>query len=464
MTTIKITLEDLFDLPTAELINPDGYKAVTSVSTDTRNIKKASMFVALKGKNFDGHNFINDAVKKGASAVVVNKSALKKIGDINVPVIAVKDTTIALGNIAKIWRNKYEGVVIGITGSNGKTTTKEILYTLLGKKYKVQKTVSNNNNNIGVPLTILSATNKYDALVLELGTNHFGEIPYTADIAEPDFALITNVGDSHLEFLKNKEGVYKEKSAIFTAAAKRGGKIFVNADDKIISKKTNKIPGKITYGFGANAAVQGKIKGQTAEGKTVLSVSKGKTKFEVTLPLYGENNAANYLAAVAIALELGVSVSSIKEATEKLKAVSKRLDVKVYKNTMLIDDTYNANPLSMKVGVGLMGGITKYSRKIVMFGDMFELGSDAVKLHEAIAPAIKKNKISEVYTIGKLMKKLDDKLSLQKVTHKHFANRGKLAAFIEKELDTKDAVILVKGSRGMKMEEFVQLIEKRVKK
>jgi UDP-N-acetylmuramoyl-tripeptide--D-alanyl-D-alanine ligase len=460
---MKITLEEIFNLPTAEIINPDNFKPVSSVSTDTRSIKKNSLFVALKGKNFDGHNYISDAVAKGASAVVVNKSSVSKLADVKVPVIAVKNTTTALGDLAKIWRSKFTGVVIGITGSNGKTTTKEILATLLSAKYKVQKTVANNNNNIGVPLTIFSAGVKHNALVLEMGTNHFGEIPYSANIAEPDYSLITNIGNSHLEFFKTKDGIYKEKSALFEATIKKGGKIFVDLDDKIIAKNTKKISDRITYGFNSAAQTIGKIKGKTDDGKTILEVSAKGKKFEVILPLYGKENAANYLAAASLALELGVNKNDIQNATAKLKAVAKRLDVKKYKTAMLIDDTYNANPLSMKSALDLLGDITKYERKIVILGDMFELGENAAELHAALLTSIKKNKITEVYTIGKLMQSLNEKLLKTKIINKHFTTRKNLISFIGKQ-DLKNSVILVKGSRGMKMEEFVQEAERQLVK
>ncbi len=460
MKNIKITLEDVFALPTAEIINPDNFKPVSHVSTDTRSIKKNSLFVALKGKNFDGHNFIVNAVKNGASAVVVNKAMVAKLKDINVPVISVKNTTAALGNIAAIWRKKFEGKVIALTGSNGKTSTKEILSVLLSAKFKVQKTAANNNNHIGVPLTILSADNKYNVLVLELGTNHFGEIPYTAPIAKPDYAVITNIGESHLEFFKNTEGVYNEKAPVYEAALSNNGKIFINTDDKIISKNTKKLTSKITYGFNNSADVKAVIKGKNDEGCTVIEITAQKTKFEVVLPLYGLNNAANYLSAVAIALELGLTKTEIVAATAKLKAVSKRLEVSKIKNLMLVDDTYNANPLSMKGAINLLADIKKYENKIAILGDMFELGEKSAELHASLAADIKKNKISAVYTIGKLMKNLDEKLEKTKISHKHFPNRKALGSFIEK-LDLENSVVLVKGSRGMKMEEFVEVIRKR---
>ena len=203
----------------------------------------------IKGERFDGHDFIKMVVKRGAAAILIDKKNLKKIGNVNIPIITVEDTVKALGDVAKIWRSKLKTKIIGITGSAGKTTTKEMLATLLSEKFNVNKTFGNNNNHIGVPLTILSTNEKHDVLVAELGTNHFGEIAYTAAIASPDLALITNIGDSHLEFLKNRKGVFKEKSALLNETINRGGKIFINNDDKILRDFGKTLKKKVTFGL-----------------------------------------------------------------------------------------------------------------------------------------------------------------------------------------------------------------------
>ncbi len=236
---MKITLEDIFGISTAVIYNPDLYKSVTSVSIDTRNIKTNSLFVAIKGKNFDGHNYINEAIKKGAAAIVVSNRKLASLDEINVPIISVKNTIFAYGELANIWRNKFGGKVISITGSNGKTTTKEMVSQILSSRYKVHKTTANNNNQIGVPLTILSTPKNTDFLILEHGTNHFGEIEYTARIAQPDYSLVTNIGSSHLEFLESKEKVLEEKISLFNHT-KENGFVFLNNDDFsfAIQKKT----------------------------------------------------------------------------------------------------------------------------------------------------------------------------------------------------------------------------------
>ena len=270
MGKIKITIEDLFNIPSAVIYNPDVYKPVSLVVIDSRKVKKGCMFFAIKGENFDGHDFIRDVIRRGAKAVVINEKKLKKFDFLEMPVITVADTTKAYGDLARMWRRKLHAKVISITGSNGKTTTKEMIATLLSEKYKVVKTEANNNNHIGVPLTIFSADEKCEALVLEQGTNHFGEIAYSANISEPDFAVITNIGESHVEFLKNREGVYKEKSALLTAAEEHGGKVLLNMDDPVIRKKSKSYKNKIRFGFKGKVDVKGKFLEFTDDGRTKI--------------------------------------------------------------------------------------------------------------------------------------------------------------------------------------------------
>ena len=331
MKKMSLTIEDLFNVPTSEIFNPDNFKPVTSVLIDSRNMVKNSLFIAINGNNFDGHNFLRAAIKNGAAAVVINRSKYKQFSDIDIPVITVKDTTKALGDIAKIWRNKLSVIsglkVIAITGSNGKTSTKEIMAKLLNEKYSVNKTEGNNNNHIGVPLTIFSTKEKHNVLVLELGTNHFGEIEYTSEIAKPDYALITNIGDSHLEFLKNRKGVFKEKSALFRITDEQNGFIFINNDDKILKKKSGEYKNSLTYGFqpherkNLNIDIMGKFCGYTDDVRPVIEINYKNKKIVQSLPLYGKHNASNFLAAVSVGLKLGLSKKEIMAGSQKLKPI-----------------------------------------------------------------------------------------------------------------------------------------------
>lgn len=461
MKQVKITLEDLFDLPTAVIYNPDDYKPVRYVSIDSRTIKKNSLFVAVKGEKFDGHNFVNNAVKKGAAAVIIEKKKLKKFDAVSVPIITVDDTTIAYGNLANIWRHKLNAKVVALTGSNGKTTTKEMIAALLSTKYNVIKTEANNNNHIGVPLTIFNANEKTEVIVLEHGTNHFKEIEYTANISEPDLAFITNIGDSHTEFLRDRKGVFQEKSALLKVTSKCKGIVLINNDDPFIRKAKKDFTTVITYGFKGNVDIKGKISGYTEQGLPGVEIEGKRKKIKVELPVHGEANAKNYLAVVAVALQLGLKKNEIIEGTKNINAVKGRLNAVEAGNTLLIDDSYNSNPDSVKAALDVLTKVKKYKRKIVLLGDMFELGKNENKMHSDLAEHVIKSKIDEVYTLGTRMKNLNDNLPNSKITKKFFDKRSTLKNFLRK-IDIDNAVILVKASRGMKMEEFVDILKARI--
>jgi UDP-N-acetylmuramoyl-tripeptide--D-alanyl-D-alanine ligase len=455
---VHLNIEDIFNLPGSVIFEPDKLKNINYVSIDSRKIKPNTLFIALKGERFDGHNFAKDAIKNGAAAIVINKKRLNQFNDVKVSIVTVKDTKIALGDIARIWRKKINAKIIGITGSSGKTTLKDMLSQLLSEKYCVNKTEANNNNHIGVPLTILNTNEKHQVLVAELGTNHFGEIPYTASILSPDYSLITNIGDSHLEFLKTKSGVWKEKSFLFEETIRNGGKVFLNYDDPIIKAKHSSKRRQISYGFSGRVDVRGKINSYTDDGKPIVGVSFKKKNYEFTLPIYGDQSAKNFIAACAVTLEMGLSIDQIKNAIKMLKAPIGRLDVQQYKNFILIDDTYNANPDSTRTAIELVGRIKTFKRKILMLGDMLELGKSSIKLHQGLKDVIVNASIDEVYTVGSKMKYLYEKFDRTDILAIHFTRREVLKSYI-KHLNFNDSVILVKGSRGLRMEEFVAEIK-----
>lgn len=462
MAKLEINIEDLFNMPGAVIYNPDSYRNTNSVVIDSRVVKKGSLFVAIKGEKFDAHDFIPQAVENGANAVVVNEKKLSKLAEMEIPVITVPDTLKAYAYLANCWRKKLSAKVISITGSNGKTTTKDMIATLLLEKYKVLKTEANNNNHIGVPLTLFSAKLKHEMIVLEHGTNHFGETQFTAEIAEPDFALITNIGDSHLEFLKDRKGVYNEKSALLDETVKSGGKILINSDDVFLKKYKKDYKNRTTFGLKNEADISGKITGITDDGRTKIEIKKSTAKFEVVLPLYGESNAKNYVAAAAVALKAGMTKKEILAGTEKLKPASKRLNVTKFKNTMLIDDTYNSNPDSMKSAVELISKIKAYSKKVFVAGDMFELGDAAKEMHISLAKDVVKSKIDLFLSLGKNMRFLSDEVKISAIECRHFAKREDLLYFIG-SYNFDNSVVLFKGSRGMKMEEFADYLRERVK-
>ncbi len=461
MKKIKLTLNDFFNLPDAEIFNPDKFRDITSVSIDSRKIGKNCLFIAIKGERFDGHDFINEVIKKKVSAVLINKNQFERFKNLDIPFITVKDTTKSLGDIASVWRDKLDAKVIGITGSAGKTTTKEMLASVLSVKFRVNKTVGNNNNHIGVPLTLLSTKAKDQIVVVEHGTNHFGEIKYTANISRPDFSLITNIGHSHLEFLKNRKGVLKEKSALLKVTAKLGGLVFINKDDDLLSTYGRVFKRKITFGFEKQCDYKGKIENIDKLGRATIEISYDRKKFSAKLPIAGEQNAKNFLAAFAIAKELKLSDKQILKGLKKIKSASKRLEVKKFDNTIIINDSYNANPDSMKAALSLLSKMKPSYRKIAVIGDMFELGRQSQKLHKEIGSFINELKLDEVYTVGKLSENIHKSLNGRVPVKKHFSEKTLLIKTLKKS-DLKKSIILIKGSRGMKMEEIYSALEEKL--
>ncbi|MFZ5948462.1 MAG: UDP-N-acetylmuramoyl-tripeptide--D-alanyl-D-alanine ligase [Stygiobacter sp.] len=458
---MKITLEDLFNIPTAIIYNPDGYKPLSRVVIDSRKVVKNSLFVAIKGEKFDGHDFVYEAIKNGAKAILINKRKFKKFNNINLPVIAVDDTILAFGQLANVWRKKINARVIGITGSNGKTTTKEFLSTLLSEKFNVVKTEANNNNHIGVPLTIFYANDQTEILILEQGTNHFGEIEYTSKISEPDFGLITNIGDSHLEFLINREGVYKEKSSLLFYTDKNSGNVFINIDDPILNEHKNDFQNVKTFGFTKDADFKGEVVEITDEGKTKIKIDYIKKSFTTDLPILGESNAKNFLAAFAIAKTLGLTNKDIQKAVKKLSAPHGRLEVIKTKKALIIDDTYNASPISIEAALNVIRTIKTYKNKIAILGDVYELGKQAKKIHKELSKLFYENEEIIVLTIGEMMKYLHKELKKKKIKTIHFNERDELNLYLKYE-EVENSVILIKGSRGMKMEEFLNTLKTRL--
>ncbi len=454
----KFNIADLFNLSGAVIYNPDDYKPTQWVSIDSREMKKGGIFVAVRGNRFDGHKFVADAIKNGAGAVIISERKLQNFDSVNTPILTVPNPIIAYGELANCWRHNLNATVVSITGSNGKTTTKETLAALLSAKYKVVKTKANNNNHIGVPLTILSARPGTEVLVLEHGTNHFGEIEYTAKIAEPDFALITNIGDSHLEYLKNREGVLNEKSALFSECNKNDGTCFINNDDPMLRKIRNKDLKAVTYGFKEKPDYKGFINGHDELGRCYLKISSAKLNFEIKMPLLGESNVQNFLAAFVVARQLKVSKKDLVAGVKNIRETPGRLNQIEFNNAVLIDDTYNSNPASTVVALNVIKRIKRFKKALIVLGDMFELGKDEKKLHRALAAHVKSLKSVEVYLIGGLMKELHKELKRSGVSSEHFNSREALSNRLS-EIDFNQTKVLVKGSRGMRMEEFAEIIK-----
>lgn len=411
------------------------------VGTDTRNIKAGSLFFALKGANFNANEFAAEAIKQGCAYAIIDEE--KYYSD---KCILMSDVLETLEKLANHHRRQFTIPIIGITGTNGKTTTKELTATVLSKKYNTLFTQGNLNNHIGVPLTLLNLTKEHDIAVIEMGANHVGEIDALCRIAEPDFGIITNIGKAHLEGFGGYEGVIKAKSELYKFIKEKGGELFINEDDELLMKLAGGV--YMTYGTSVDADIRGIQNPESFLAKGMIRMTDGE-KVEISSSLAGSYNFYNMLAAACIGFYFEVSLQQIKEAIEAYIPSNNRSQiVKKGSNTIWVD-AYNANPSSMKIAVENFAGLNAPG-KILILGDMFELGADSHKEHQAIADLIDKNTWDGAYLIGK-------DFSGVKSSAKLFTSMEEFMKWFS-EHPFKNATILLKGSRGMQMEKVLMQI------
>jgi UDP-N-acetylmuramoyl-tripeptide--D-alanyl-D-alanine ligase len=421
-------------------------KRIKRISINSHDIQKGDLFIGIKGEKFDGDMFASEALKKGAVAAIVasKQEALKNK-------ILVKTGREALGKIAQYWKAQSKIPLVAITGSNGKTTTKEmvasILSTHLKSKRRLLVSQGNYNNDIGLPLSLLNIKKTQKCAVVEMGMNHKGEISYLSKIARPDVAVITNIAEAHIEFFGSKKGIAKAKSEIFEGL-KKSGIAIINRDDDFYSLMKNAAQTKNIISFGLDK------KADVYVYKTLKDISQihtPKGQIDISLKLQGEHNLKNALAAIASSLALKIPLKTIKKGIEAIKPVQGRLEVKKGLNgSILIDDTYNANPESMRAAIDVLSN--QEGHKILVVGDMGELGKKAAQYHASIGTYINKKKISDVVGTGPLAKHTINKCSGDA---KWFSNKKDLIKYVKSKIK-KDSSVLVKGSRFMKMEEVVK--------
>lgn len=455
---MKISISDLKKISNVELLNIKSLRAINGVSIDSRKINKGDLFFAIKGENFDGHDFIEEVISKGASAVVIEKSYFEKFKEKNFPIILVENTIKALGELANIYRKKFNVKIIGLTGSNGKTTTKEMIAKVLASKYNTLKTEGNLNNNIGVPLNLFRLEKKHQVAVIEMGINHFGEMKELCGIAEPNFGLITNIGNAHLEFLESREKVAEEKGELFRYLKKKNGFAFVNADEKLIKAQAKNLKRKLTFGFNSRADVRGKIQSLSKLAQPTLKIAYKNKNEIINLPTFGIHTAQNALCAVAVGLKFGISLKKIKQELESFQSYDKRMQVIELDFFTIINDSYNANPDSMKMAIQTLSMMNGYPEKIAVLGDMLELGENSEKYHREIAHYLKDNGIKKVFFFGDLTSVSHDEAKKLELETIHFDDKKKLAETILHSVP-KGSLILLKGSRKMKMEELIESLK-----
>lgn len=450
-------VNEIIKATSGKLIQGNLSDEIAGISTDSRNLNAPEAFLALKGNNFDGHDFIDQALKGKVSCLIVEKELALPIPK-EITVIRVKDTTLALGDIARYQRQKFDLPVIAVTGSNGKTTTKEMIAWVLSENSQVLKNEGTKNNAIGLPQTLIRLSAKDRFAVVEIGTNHFGEVDYLTKIACPNIGLITNIALSHLEFLKNLNGILKEKSTLLDNLKKPAFAVLC-ADDKLLKRIiVEKNQEKYVFSYGIDeksdfCASEIRLR----DGKVEFKVNR---KFNFALSTLGYYNIYNALGAISVGRLLGLSYPEISARLSIFKFPKGRLNLIECKGLKFIDDTYNSNPFSFKAALTAMDSVKCKGKKILIMGDMLELGEQKELLHRQIARSIT-NSCDLLVTVGSLAR-----LTAEQARESGFKKQNIFCCDNSKEardlllnkiLPGKSDLILVKGSRSMKMEEVLEI-------
>ena len=418
---------------------------VRGVTTDSRGDVAGKLFVPLIGESFDGHNYIKMALEKGALCALSEKEG--DDSDKNSSIIKVDSTRQALIDLASYTRNNFNGPVVAITGSAGKTTTKDMIASVLSQKYNTLKTLGNFNNDIGLPLTLLSKEAKHEAMVLEMGMNHLGEIRVLSHIGKPNICLITNIGDAHIENLGSREGILKAKSEIFEGM-QDGGTVILNGDDPLLVKLP-KIAhaGKTIYCHLESA--------KNIVHKGLRGISCIIEGVQVDIPIPGKHNIMNALMSFAVGMELGLNPGQIAEGIKNFRPSGNRMAISEFNGITIINDTYNASPSSMKATLDMLKETE--GRKVGILGDMFELGEYAEVMHKEVGQHAALN-VDLLIAIGPLSKHMYDAfINNSGQNALYYKTKEDFISEWQSHLKPGDAV-LVKASRGMALEAIVEKI------
>ncbi len=419
------------------------------VSTDTRRIVAGELFVALRGPNFDGHDYLAAAAARGAAAAIVAADVVANLQAVALPLIQVPDTRLSLGALAADWRSHFSLPLIAVTGSNGKTTTKEMIASILKLAFgeAILATQGNYNNDIGLPLTLLRLSSTHRAAIVEMGMNHPGEIAYLAGIARPSVALVTNAQRAHLAGMGSLEAIATEKGSIFSGLDESGVAVF-NADDQWAGlwHSASRGLGVMTFGFGQSADVIGKCHLHGLENRLSVRTSGGEV-VDIVLALPGEHNARNALAAATACLAAGISLQAVQAGLSAFRGLKGRLQRRRgLHDAVLLDDTYNANPDSVRAGIDVLAATI--GKKVLVLGDMGEIGEMSGQFHDEIGGYAKSQGVDRLLTIGEASALAAHNFGSG---GEHFTSIDRLIEVLLAELSA-ETTVLVKGSRFMRME------------
>ncbi|MEZ4357705.1 MAG: UDP-N-acetylmuramoyl-tripeptide--D-alanyl-D-alanine ligase [Eubacteriales bacterium] len=418
---------------------------ILGVSIDSREIKKGFLFIPIKGERFNGHDFIASAYENGALCCFS-----EKVLNTDKPYILVESALNAFQDLAEFYRSLFSIKVVGITGSVGKTTTKELVACVLSKKYNVLKSKGNFNNQIGVPLTIFRLEKEHEVAVIEMGTNHFGEIRNLAKMARPDICIFTNIGESHLEYLGTKEGVLKAKSEMLDYM-REDGTIIINGDDNLLPTLKGKGLDIISFGKKQSNFIYARgLRNIGLLGLSAIIGSKGKVLTDIFIPSPGEHMLYNALAAFSAGVALNLSIEQIKAGIKDFIPTGNRMNIINLGKIIILNDCYNANPASMKAALDVLA--TAKGRKVCILGDMLELGDNSKAYHFEIGQYACEKNMDIIIAVGELSKNIYDGAVFNcKGKTFYFESQNELLKNINKYIAVGD-VILIKASRGMKLE------------
>lgn len=442
-----------------EACKAQKFESIEGVSIDSRTLKKGNLFIPIVRID-DGHNYVRRAFENGAVASLWQEDHGPPPKDL--PIIIVKDTLVALQNIAQSYRNQLNCKVIAVTGSNGKTTVKDMVTSILSTTYKVQKTWGNLNGEYGLPLTILEIEEDTEIVVLEMGMSHAGEIKVLSEIAKPDIGIITMIGVSHLSNLGSREAIALAKLELLDGLDPKGV-LIMNGDEPLLTEALSElnVPETISVITFGDMESNDYFPPHMTSTPTALTFNVNKYCDGFSMPLLGNHNVLNALAAIAAADHFAISQVNIQKGLANLEITGMRMErISSLEGFLIINDAWNASPVSMKAAIETISNLDGYDKKVLVLGDMLELGNQEHAFHEEIALSIDTSRIHSVFTFGNLSKVISDKISTSKLKgeSRHFTSKEELVSACRRIL-TKDDVILVKGSRGLKLEEVCDLLK-----
>ncbi len=455
---MRFSIPEILNITQGILLSGESTSEMLSLSTDSRNLQKGDFFLCLVGGKFDGHDFIEEVVAQGVAGIILQKDRFNSQKNLSpkVSMIGVQDTLRALGDIAQAWRRKFEIPLVAITGSNGKTTTKDMTAAILSEEYRTLATEGNLNNLIGVPKMLLKLEAGDQAAVIEMGMNDFGEIDRLTEMAEPTVGLITNVAYAHLEKLKSLEGVAQAKGELFQKLPK-GAVALVNQDDPWISRLPTSAY-KITFGMEKPADVFCSRYESHSKGMKWSIRYLGKTH-EFASSLFGKANLKNAVAAIAVGFSLGISVEKMQKALKNFKGRSMRMEkILLKKGKVLLNDCYNANPSSTQVALETLKDLKNESPGLAILGEMLEMGDFASEGHRLVGRAVVKNNVEYLITVGPHASEIVEgalKEGMKKENCVAFASQEQMQKTLP-DWAEKAKVFLVKGSRGAHMEKITE--------